>query len=171
MIRILLFVMVLGGLAGTNLYLYQTEIETAPIMPTNRDFLASIDAGDNPSENNDFSSIAIVETYARPLFSPTRRPFVPAQEGVLEAPVVEEPEEIIDIEPPQIAILALQAGPNGTKALVQENEGASTWVSQGAQLSGWNVISIDAETITLQHQNETLAFSLYPSTDYVEQNN
>jgi hypothetical protein len=106
------------------------------------------------------------EALARPLFSPTRKLFVPAPpEAPAPAPVAEPPpppEVAQPIEPPQVSLKGVLIAGTTRSALVTTPERPDgIWVSLQQDLSGWIVTSIDKEAITLVNGSQTIPIQLY----------
>ena len=103
----------------------------------------------------------------RPLFSPTRRPIELApltsvpQEPEEDIVVVEEPapEQVIP-EPDAILLGVMTNGALGS-ALVSLDGAQAVWRSEGDDLNGWTLRSIEADAIELNEADRSLRIELY----------
>lgn len=102
------------------------------------------------------------ETLARPVFSPTRRPYA--------APSQEEPIEMAAeaIPPPaapssdRIALGGVYISDTGRRALIispAAPDGA--WLPVGAAVEGWTITGIEAETATLSAPPDIVVLQLF----------
>ncbi|MBA8882023.1 hypothetical protein [Phyllobacterium myrsinacearum] len=117
--------------------------------------------------------LEITETVARPLFSPTRREYVP------KPPIVES------VAPPVVAVAAVPQIPvkkpairfQGTSqtggriaALIANEDGSnSDWMSVGQTLGPWTIAVIEQGRIVITLNDEKAVYSLYPeSSDHAQ---
>lgn len=89
----------------------------------------------------------------RPLFAPTRRPFVeaPVEEVVEEAPVeITEPApEPVKPPPPKVALMGAMGGEDGMIALLKFNDDEDQWVSVGTNIGGWKLTTVTPTWVEL----------------------
>ncbi len=164
----LLIVVGLGLLAALNFALARRPVDISPDYSG-----AKVEQGTGASaqttESNFDANFELTETLARPLFSPTRRKFVPQQvvvEEVLEPAPAELPEP-----PAPVAVLRPEINLQGTRrigvafsALVQDTaDSPSKWVTVGEILHDWTVAKIDENSIVLSSGSETVTYLLYPT--------
>jgi hypothetical protein len=110
------------------------------------------------------------ETFTRPLFSPTRRPFVapkqpepepvaevqppaePTPEPVEPPPAPEPPPELPPpYDPGQFQLKGvLQNGENLAVLLATPDAPNGLWLSTGSEIMGWTIVNIDKNAVTLE---------------------
>lgn len=111
----------------------------------------------------------LTETLERPLFSPTRRKFVPQPvvvEEVLEPAPAElpEPPAPVVISKPEINLQGTRRIGTAFSALVQDTtDSPSKWVKVGETLHNWTVAKIDENSLVLSSGSETVTYLLYPA--------
>lgn len=156
-----------AGLIATNVVLYDTAVDISPVATVQR-------AGGKPpagmvqsATTPDMSSFA--ETFERPLFSPTRRKFVPA-------PVEPKPVAVaaaLAAPPPQEtaapaaapSLLGISVSGGTARALLQVEGGAAAdWYANGETVDGWTVSAIDKDEAVLTRDGREARLSLYPAT-------
>jgi hypothetical protein len=100
------------------------------------------------------------EALARPIFSPDRRPFVPAPPEPRQA----EPETVETAEPPPDAGLAVKGiflHDNVRRALVTSAASpGGEWLTVGAAVAGWTVSAIEATSVVLSAPPAALTLQL-----------
>jgi hypothetical protein len=96
------------------------------------------------------------EITARPLFSPSRRPFVPQDE-----PVAKLQDQSIAIE----LVGTLLTG-QGRAALLQPQGQNAQWVLAGQQIAGWQVVAIQRDEVSLRLDEKAKTLEL--RTDLVQ---
>jgi hypothetical protein len=165
---LLSFVLFSAVLVACNIYLLVRPLESTPILPSNVPNSSNSNA-DIVSIENDSQELLFIHTQTRPLFSPTRRPWVAptvplepvpavAEQTVVEPPVVEE------VQPPQISLLGIDITPSGAKALTLKTGSAeAVWVRKGEALDGWVVGIIESTSIELTSGTQTVKLELYPA--------
>ncbi|MER9683891.1 hypothetical protein NKJ23_32275 [Mesorhizobium sp. M0184] len=156
----------IAGLVAVNLALYDTPVDIAPIVSAK-----GRDGGLAPSspgslqipEVGDFS-----ETFERPLFSPTRRKFVP--EPVEPQPVevasvaVEQPaaQNVAPAVAPSLLGISIHGG--SAKALLRiAGADVALWYGNGETVDGWTLSAIDKNQAVLEREGRITRLSLYPS--------
>ena len=143
-----------------NLMIARMTIDISP------DMLGSVASADSskprlvthpaPAIGSEFS-----ETVARPIFSPTRREFVPVQR--LETP----PPTVETIAPPAIRkpALVLQGTrriDGKTTALIKlESSPNPDWYSVGQVIDAWQISLIDTNRLVLSYGEERVEYALY----------
>jgi hypothetical protein len=96
------------------------------------------------------------EIAARPLFSPSRRPFVVVEEEALPAPV----ESLPPVELIGVLMTEQQRG-----ALMQAaGEGEARWVREGNKIQGWDVEKIEDSRVQLRAGDRLETVELRPDT-------
>lgn len=117
-----------------------------------------------PGENTSHP-LEITETVARPLFSPTRREFVPkpqivepvAQPVVAVAAVPKTP-----IKKPAISFQGTSQMAGRIAALIANEDGSnSNWMTLGQNIGEWKIAAIEAGQIVMTFNNERAVYSLY----------
>ncbi|MER9071069.1 hypothetical protein NKH84_32035 [Mesorhizobium sp. M0902] len=157
---------VIASLVAVNVALYDTPVDIAPIVSAK-----GRDGGLAPSspgwlqipEAGDFS-----ETFERPLFSPTRRKFVPepVQRTAVEVAsvAVEQPppQNLAPIVAPSLLGISIHRG--AAKALLRiAGADAAVWYGNGEIVDGWTLSTIDKDEAVLERDGKITRISLYPS--------
>jgi hypothetical protein len=96
------------------------------------------------------------EIAARPLFSDSRRPFVPESE-----PEVKAQDESVAIE-----LVGTLLTEQGRAALLQPQGQNAQWVLAGEQVAGWQVVTIERDQVSLRLDEEAKTLEL--RTDLVQ---
>ncbi len=159
----------LAGLALINVSLYSTPVDISPIASAKgRDGNMVAEPGGALQIPNagDFA-----ETFERPLFSPTRRKFVPEPVApkpveVAAAPVEQQPAPPTPVAAPAIApsLLGISIHGGAAKALLRIAGGSeSLWYGNGETVDGWTVSSIDKDQAVLERNGKITHIPLYPS--------
>lgn len=106
-------------------------------------------------------AIGYVALLERPLFSRTRRPYVPPPP---EPPAVEQPQvqpEIVTQEP-QVSLQGIFIQGRTRRALVLTPENAlPAWVNEGANISGWKLSEIKPNQLILLAGSQRRIIELY----------
>ncbi|MER9651737.1 hypothetical protein [Mesorhizobium sp. M0199] len=154
------------ALVAVNVVLYQTPVDIAPITsakardgrlaPSSPGSLQIADLGD------------FTETFERPLFSPTRRKFVPEQ---VQPPALEvasvaveqpSPQNLAPIVAPSLLGISIQGG--SAKALLQiAGADSASWYGNGETVDGWTVSTVNKNQAVLERDGNVARISLYPS--------
>ncbi|MDO6965241.1 hypothetical protein [Rhizobium alvei] len=165
----ILVLLCLGGISALGLFV---TFETTPLAPEHR----SSEEPKVKAALSDTSSVLRDEefgaTFGRPLFSPSRRPYV-APEVV--APVVDEaseqePEENIE-RPRNLRLLGVASQGSGFVILITNREtGETRWLKPGDEFNGWRLdkASMDhAEFSCLGAKRDNCSYplSLYEATN------
>ena len=114
-----------------------------------------------PSPRSDVYFNLITE---RPLFEPTRRPFLPVvAEPVVEEDVEPAPVPIVPVQvpPPDAALLGVMTGGARNAALVSLQGDDPNWLSEGDDLQGWNLGEITPGFIILEREGRRHRVELY----------
>lgn len=157
-----------AGLIAMNIALYNTPVDISPTMPAQRTGAKSQAGIASPSTTPDTTNFA--ETFERPLFSPSRRKFVPA-------PVEEKPVEVASTPPaaqpqpqpsappsPPPSLLGISVSGGNAKALLQvAGGGPATWFANGEAVDGWTISRIDGNQAVLMRDGQETRLSLYPA--------
>jgi hypothetical protein len=106
------------------------------------------------------------DTFARPVFSATRRPFVPPP-----PPAPPEPAPVAELPPPAPAaapdpghfqLKGIMIGDATAKALVVSPESpAGQWLTVGATVMGWKLTRIGDDAVSLNSGAGTVELKLY----------
>lgn len=167
---LILSLSLLAVLVGLNAQLYAYPPHTTPIAPAITP--ASTPDTTTPDQHlhtlaRDLDKATLIHAATRPLFSPTRRPFL--------APVAMEPVaaplEILDADaridppqPPNFALVGIHKSPQKAMVLVQTNGTSDAlWLSVGGTIDQWNVTSIGRSSVDLTRGPQTVTLELYPS--------
>jgi hypothetical protein len=109
-----------------------------------------------PIEFDPPSRHELEEIAARPLFSPSRRPFVAVEEEAPPAPV----ESLPPVELIGVLMTEQQRG-----ALMQAaGEGEASWVREGNKIQGWDVEKIEDSRVRLRAGHRLETVELRPDT-------
>ena len=159
---------VIAALALVNVALYDTPVDITPVAsgkghdggPTSvAGSLQFPEAGD------------LSETFQRPLFTPTRRKFVPPPVAppppveVAVAPVAPAPAPPPPEAPPAVApsLLGISIQGGAAKALLRvAGSGAAVWYGNGETVDGWTVSAIDKDQAVLERDGKVARIPLYP---------
>lgn len=160
----------IAGLVVVNVSLYNTPVDIAPIAsakgregglrPGSAGSLQMPDTGD------------FTETFERPLFSPTRRkfvpePVVPQPVEVASVPVEQQPAPLPENVAPAVApsLLGISIHGGAAKALLQiAGSDAALWYGKDETVDGWKVSVIDKDQAVLERDGKITRISLYPSS-------
>jgi len=157
----------LAILVLVNVSLYNTPVDISPIVSAKgRDGgLVSGTGGSLQIPNaGDFA-----ETFERPLFTPTRRKFVPepvAQKPVevASAPVEQQPappQNVVPTIAPSLLGISIHGG--AAKALLQIAGGKDAlWYGNGETVDGWTISSVDKDQAVLERDGKVARIPLYP---------
>ncbi|CCV09522.1 conserved exported hypothetical protein [Mesorhizobium metallidurans STM 2683] len=160
----------IAGLVAVNVALYDTPVDIAPIASKKgRDGgLAPGPAGSlQLPDAGDFS-----ETFERPLFSPTRRKFVPEPVTPHPVEVAAAPVEQQPVPPPQNAapavaptLLGISIHRGAAKALLRiAGSDTALWYGKDEIVDGWKVSTIDKDQAALERDGRVARIPLYPSS-------
>lgn len=101
-------------------------------------------SADAAEQTTALSDVQLVETFARPIFSQNRRPFVPKPQvveqsvAVVEQPVVEPPNSL----PRRLVLLGTNVGGSSASVLVRNRENEEVrWLKVGETFDGWVLAS------------------------------
>jgi hypothetical protein len=112
----------------------------------------------------------ISETFRRPLFYPSRRPFEPAPPPVEVQSAEEVMEPLPVVEPvaptlPALRLAGISLSGSQRRALLGAADGTVVrWYSAGDNIEGWVLSAINKETVTLASGNDNFRLSLYPDS-------
>ncbi|MGK6317750.1 hypothetical protein [Neorhizobium sp. DT-125] len=148
-------------LVGLNVFISGTVIDISPLAVSTSTGASTVKSAgsDQPPL---FDDIELPETLARPVFSPTRRDFVPASPVEIPAEVaMEQPSPEPTLSPPSIRFQGTRAVNGKFSALIATAENNADWFAEGANIAGWTIVSITADSMELSSGSENAAFSLY----------
>jgi type II secretory pathway component PulC len=104
-------------------------------------------------------------TFARPVFSPSRRPFVPVAAPVepeIQQPPQPVPEPAPGYDPNQFVLKGVMFKTDRATVLIATPEQANgVWLSQGSDLAGWKVEKIGKDTVTLTANGQSHVLKQY----------
>lgn len=157
---------VVAALALVNVALYDTPVDITPVASgKGHDGGPASAAGSLQfPEAGDFS-----ETFQRPLFTPTRRKFVPppvapppievAVAPVEQAPTPPPPE--VPVVAPSLLGISIHGG--AAKALLRvAGSETALWYGSGDTVDGWTVSAIDKDQAVLERDGKVARVPLYP---------
>ncbi len=156
------------ALVLTNLYLFASPPDTSVILPSDQSVATTASKAEIP-ETSDASKMLLIHAQTRPLFSPTRRPWVAPPVEPVPVPVEPEPVEAqpvvaVATQPPQITLLGIDITPSGTKALtLKAGETDAVWMRAGELVDGWTVRQIKSTSIELENGSQSVTLELYPA--------
>jgi general secretion pathway protein N len=149
-----IWLLVCMGLAGTIVFELSSpiapEVTAAPPAAPMPEFAPPPDPFDPPPRQL-FAEIA-----ARPLFSESRRPFVPES----------EPEDKPQDDNIAIELVGTLLTKQGRAALLQPQGQNAQWVLAGEQVAGWEVVTIERDQVELRLDEEAKTLEL--RTDLVQ---
>lgn len=150
-----------------NVSLYNTPVDISPILSakSHDGGLVSGPGGALQIPNaGDFA-----ETFERPLFTPTRRKFVPEPVApkpveLASAPVEQQsapPQNAAPTVAPSLMGISIHGGT--AKVLLQIAGGNDAlWYGNGETVDGWTVSSIDKDQAVLERDGKVTQIRLYP---------
>ncbi|UVK46529.1 hypothetical protein BPNPMPFG_002190 [Mesorhizobium sp. AR07] len=157
----------IAGLALVNVALYISPVDISPVASGkgHDGGLAAAAGSLQFPEAGNFS-----ETFERPLFTPTRRKFVPPPVApppveVAAAPVVQSPPppppEVAPAVAPSLLGISIQGG--AAKALLRvAGSETAIWYGNGETVDGWTVSTIDKDQAVLERAGKVARIPLYP---------
>lgn len=155
-----------AGLIAINVVLYETPVDLSPMAPVQRTGSKSPPGAAQSTATLDANGFA--ETFERPLFSPTRRKFVPV-------PVEPKPVQVAAAPAtPQLqapgapivapSLLGIVIGSGTARALLKPaGTVAADWYANGEIIDGWTVSAIDKDQAVLTRDGRQARLSLYPA--------
>ena len=143
-----LLLLAVGALAALNWRLLTMTIDISPAgLDQGAGALERVveAAGVAPFAPKPVSSFP--ETGARPLFSPTRRPRVVAEQTAAQVPTPEPPRS-----PPDVRLVGVMMVASGEKrALIRlPHAPRGRWLSEGGQIDGWKLLTIGANAAVIE---------------------
>lgn len=159
---------VLAALGAMNYMLASSPPKvTALVSRSGNEVIAMADAQDLSVSPRTYKVTATLE---RPLFVPSRRPYVPpppppepapAKPAPVKAPPPPPPPP--PAPPPNLMVYGIQMFPEGRRALVAEQgSGQPDWIAEGEAINGWAVAAIHADGVELRDGERSQVFDLYP---------
>ena len=162
----LAIVAVIAAIALVNVVLYDAPVDITPVASgKGHDGGPASAAGSLQfPEAGDFS-----ETFQRPLFTPTRRKFVPppiapppvevAVAPVEQAPAPPPPEAAPVVAP---SLLGISIHGGAAKALLRvAGSETALWYGNGESVDGWTVSTIDKDQAVLERDGKVARIPLY----------
>ncbi|MER8583552.1 hypothetical protein NKG95_33620 [Mesorhizobium sp. M1423] len=156
----------IAGLVAVNVVLYDTPVDIAPIVSEK-----GRDGGLAPSSPGSLQIADLgdfTETFERPLFSPTRRKFVPEpvepQPVAVASVVVVQPaaQNVTPAVAPSLLGISIHGG--SAKALLRiAGADSAFWYGNGEIVDGWTISTIDKDQAVLERDGKVARISLYPS--------
>jgi hypothetical protein len=109
------------------------------------------------------------EAITRPLFRSNRKPFDPTPPAPEPAPVLPQPEPVAVATPAppppdtsQLILKGLALNAGKLQALIATPEKPDgEWYAVGAEILGWKIIGLDANTVSLAFNDQKATLSLY----------
>ncbi|TIQ16770.1 MAG: hypothetical protein E5X51_33565 [Mesorhizobium sp.] len=159
---------IIAGLVVVNVSLYNTPVDIAPIASAKARESGLLPGSAGSLQFPDASDFT--ETFERPLFSPTRRKFVPAPVvpqpvEVASAPAKQQPapENVAPAVAPLLLGISIYGG--AAKALLRiAGSDAALWYGKDETVDGWKVSIIDKDQAVLERDGNVARISLYPSS-------
>jgi hypothetical protein len=157
---LLLLGSVVAALALANWWVLTLEPSGSPAasgLPANLTTTAR--AAARPLDERLLSDFA--EIVARPLFTATRRPYVPTEPTPARAePAAAEPNR----PPPNVRLIGVVIDAGKKRALLRTPEQPrGRWVEEGETIEGWQVRSVQADAAILAFGRGTHELRLYPA--------
>jgi hypothetical protein len=148
--------MLCAGLGAVVVFELTGGLPLAPEVTAAPPTAPEVDWTREPIEFEPPSRDELEEIAARPLFSPSRRPFVAVEEEEAPAPV----ESLPPVELVGVLMTEQQRG-----ALVKAaGEGEATWVREGNRIQGWEVERIEDSRVQLRAGDRLETVELRPDT-------
>jgi hypothetical protein len=148
--------MLCAGLGATVVFELTGGLSLAPEVTAAPPPASQVDWTREPIEFEPPSRAELEEIAARPLFSPSRRPFVAVEEEAPPAPV----ESLPPVELIGVLMTEQQRG-----ALMQAaGEGEASWVREGNKIQGWDVEKIEDSRVQLRAGDRLETVELRPDT-------
>lgn len=148
--------MVCAGLGAVVVFELTGGVPLAPEVTAAPPSAPQVDWSYEPVEFTPPSRDEIEEIAARPLFSPSRRPFVAPEEEEAPAPAQSLP---------SVQLIGVLVTEQQRAALVQTAEGGDpSWVREGTTLGGWRVEKIEENRVHLRTGERLEVVELRPDT-------
>ncbi|MES4993814.1 hypothetical protein ABVB70_26335 [Agrobacterium radiobacter] len=150
-------------ITGLNKAISQMTVEISPLSVEASDFASPINRN-NETSLQPFSDLVLPETFARPVFSPTRREFVEPplpSAKVDEASAEIEPVKTVPLKLPPIKLLGTRVVEGRRSVLIHLTEMDATWLNEGDTVGGWKISSIASDGISLSSGVQSIVVSLY----------
>jgi hypothetical protein len=145
-----------AGLGAIVVFELTGGLSLAPEVTAAPPPASPVDWTREPIEFEPPSRHELEEIAARPLFSPSRRPFVAVEEEAPLAPV----ESLPPVELIGVLVTEQQRG-----ALMQAaGEGEASWVREGNKIQGWDVEKIEDSRVRLRAGHRLETVELRPDT-------
>lgn len=102
----------------------------------------------------------------RPVFDPSRRPYVPkvAATETAPKPAVETPKPVaqaVETPPPEVNFQGIITRDERTAALIGLNGEAPAWVAQGDPIAGWTLSDIGNDWIEISRDARSIRVDMY----------
>jgi hypothetical protein len=140
-----------AGLGGVVALELSRSLPLAPQVTAALPATPPPDLAPEPAAFEPPPSTALGEISERPLFSTTRRPFVP--ETRVEE--LQEPDEDVSIE-----LVGTLLTDDGRAALLQPAGQDARWLRTGERIAGWQIETIERDRITLRLDDEAKTLQL-----------
>lgn len=153
----------LGGFLALVFSVARHPIDISPIAASNP-------TGRQPPRETGASPLvpgleSFPETLHRPLFSKTRRPFVPVPEPAPMQADVEppaEPAEAPPSQPPDLTLRGIAIEGSSRKALIMSTaDPKGIWMGLGERIENWTISGIGREDVILRSEDQELILNLY----------
>ena len=97
----------------------------------------------------------------RPIFAPTRRPFVPGQEKVEETVQSEEEQPQVARPLPEFDLLGIMGSTDQPIALLKADSEPAEWYEIGESIDGWVLSEIDADWVEITDGNSNVRLEMF----------
>lgn len=154
--------------AGAHL-LVTSPVEISAIWPEAGRMNIVNEAGETKQPQDfDLGKIAFSETLTRPLFSRSRRKFIPPQKPKPAAPTpvqavqaTAQHSQPVAPPPSDLILIGISLRNDQSSALMSKGPGNNVWVSTGDEIAAWKVSEIDANSVRLTHGGRETFLYLY----------
>ncbi|MDA4848841.1 hypothetical protein [Hoeflea poritis] len=165
----------LVGIAALSLlvggYLLEHPVDVSPIIPDPTVTATASGTGKTPGENvTELSKMELSATTERPLFSRSRRKFVPPpppkpakpiQTAAIKKPSAPPRATALAIPPPDFTLIGVSISKEASSALLTSSGGENKWVVEGDSINSWTVADIDNDSVGLENGGRSVRLHLY----------
>lgn len=161
----LLTVLIVAVAVSFNWNLASTPIDISLLEQSSNYQKSNLETGDLALSHSAHTEVS--QTFSRPLFSPTRRPYVTRLEKEEIQEVNELPTDIefdvVDASDPfDVTVLGIQFSNTSQRALIRSNlTGEAAWVSAGERFNGWTLRSATANAAYFENGEQGNEIFLY----------
>lgn len=158
------------GIAGVAFFSFSLNPDVTPLRHTDRKDARKDQEKALDLPINGVLDLEIVDTYARPLFSDTRRPFVARPIEPVENPEAEVPPEQAQAHelPRNLRLLGVNMFGGSLTVLVRNQETEETrWLKTGEEFAGWILSGANADGAHFSCRDQTAGDCSYDVRLYV----